>query len=249
MVSSSDMEIKINDKVFLPAAVIVAGLIIAGAVVWNGSRPATPDSPQAAGTGTVPSPSVNIEDVEIAGHPYIGKENAPVTIAFWSDFQCPYCKSFEVGHDQIPTPAAFPDIIKNYIDTGKAKIVFLDLPLTQLHPNALNMALYGRAVWKLYPEQYVAWREAILTRQGEDFGNASSVDALNATIAGLDAARIKADVQANKAAYQKMIDADTAQAGKFGVNATPSFIIGTQLLAGAYPYQNFEDAIKAALGK
>jgi protein-disulfide isomerase len=244
MVSSWDMDTKTNDKYLMPGALLVGLALIAGAVYWNGQHPST------AVQGTNPTgtaSAVNIKDVNIKDAPYIGEKNAPVTMAFWSDFQCPYCKAAEVGHEQIPTKPAMPEIVKNYVDTGKVKVVFMDLPLTQIHPNANNMALYGRSVWKLYPEQYFAWREAIFAKQGEKFGDAASVDALNATIAGLDAARIKADVQANTATYQKLIDADVAQARKFGINGTPGTIIGKEFISGAYPYERFQTAIETVL--
>ena len=231
-----------NSK-FLPAAVIVAGLLIAGAVMWNGSRPAGP-----AGTGT--APAVGIKNVKTDGNPFIGQPNAPVTIAFWSDFQCPYCKALEVGGvPQIPTPPALPDIIKNYVDTGKVKIVFMDFVF--LGSDSVTAALYSRSVWKLYPNQYLAWRTAMYTAQDQEgdqgFGDAASIDALNVTITGIDAAKVAADVKENTGAYQAMIDADRIEAQKAGVSATPSFVVDTQLIQGAYPYAKFQAAIDAAL--
>jgi protein-disulfide isomerase len=83
----------------------------------------------------------------------------------------------------------------------------------------------------------------------QGFGNAASIDKLTATISGIDAAAVAADVKANAAQYQAMLDADKTEASKLGVAATPSFIIGTKLLAGAYPYAQFETAINTALGK
>lgn len=233
-----------NNK-FLPVAVVLAGLLIAGAVMWNGSHPQAGTGSQQAG-----APKVDIKNVKMAGNPFIGNANAPVTIAFWSDFQCPFCKSVEVGGvPQIPTPPAIPDIIKNYVDTGKVKIVFMDFVF--LGNDSVTAALYNQSVWKLYPDQYFAWRTAMYVAQDEEgdrgFGNAASIDKLNATISGIDAAKIKADVDANKAAYQAEIDADKAEALKVGINATPSFVIGTQVLAGAYPYVNFKAAIDALL--
>ena len=107
-------------KYLLPIAVIAAGLLIAGAVVWNNARPAGPGQ---GGAGAV----VDVKDVKTEGNPFIGRADAPLTIAFWSDFQCPYCRSVEVGGvPQIPTPPAVPDIIRDYVDTGKVKIVFID---------------------------------------------------------------------------------------------------------------------------
>jgi protein-disulfide isomerase len=232
-----------NNKYFLPISVIAAGLLIAGAVVWNGSNPAGNTATQ---DGKV---VVNIKNVKTAGNPFIGKENAPVTIAFWSDFQCPYCKAFEVGGvPQITTPAAFPQILKNYVDTGKAKVVFMDFAF--LGDDSITAAQYSRAVWKLYPAQYFDWRTAVMVAQDQEhggFGNAASIDALSAKIAGIDATKLAADVEANASTYNTMIEADKAEAGKVGVQATPSFVIGTEVIGGAYPFARFQTAIDALL--
>lgn len=236
---------EMSSKFFLPAAVIVAGLIIAGAVIWNGSRP-TP----APGSGTA---AVDIKNVKTEGEPFIGNQNAPLTIAFWSDFQCPYCKAFEVGGiPQIPTPPAFPDIVKNYVDSGKVKIVFKDVVFLspRMGMDSLTAVLYGQSVWKLYPNQYLAWREAMLTAQDEEgggFGDAASIDKLNATIAGIDATRVAEDVKANTNAYTQKASETTAEAQKLGIQATPSFIIGNQLVEGAYPFAQFQSVIDSLL--
>ncbi|HEX8993856.1 MAG TPA: thioredoxin domain-containing protein, partial [Candidatus Paceibacterota bacterium] len=174
-----------NNKYFLPVAVVLAGLFIAGAVLWNGAHPT-------AGTGTTgtnpnPTASANIKNVKTDGDPFIGQANAPVTIAFWSDFQCPFCKQFELN--------TLPQMIKDYVDTGKAKIVFMDFPF--LGNDSISGALYSRSVWKLYPDQYFAWRTAMYNAQDQEgdqgFGNPATIDKLDATIPGLDAAKIAAD--------------------------------------------------------
>ncbi len=226
----------VNNNMSLPVAVLLGALIIAGAVLWSGSRPAAPTGP----TGGA-APAVNIKNVKLTGDPFIGQESAKVTIAFWSDFQCPFCKKFEFE--------TLPDIVKNYVDTGKVKVVFMDFAF--LGQDSITAALYNRAVWKLYPNQYFAWRTAMYNAQDDEgdkgFGDAASIDKLNATIPGLDAVKIAADVKANTVAYQALADADKAEAQKAGVSATPSVIVGKQLIAGAYPYANFQSAIDAAL--
>lgn len=239
------METNEINKLSLPISIVIAGLLIAGAVIWNGQNPST------GSTGSPQVAKVDIKNVKTDGAPFIGQANARVTIAFWSDFQCPYCKAFEVGHEQIPTPAALPDIIKNYVDTGKVKIIFKDFIF--LGNDSVTAGEYNRAIWKLYPNQYFAWRTAIYNAQDQEgdqgFGDAASIDKLNATISGIDATKVAADVKANGATYRAMMDADKAEAQKAGIGATPSFVIGTQLLQGAYPYANFETAINTALGK
>lgn len=235
-----------GNKFFLPLAVILAGLFIAGAVVWSNSNPT------AAPTGTGTAPRVNIKDVKTDNEPFIGQQDAPVTVAFWSDFQCPFCKAVEVGHPQIPTPPALPDIIKNYVDTGKVKVVFKDVVF--LSPrngtDSLTDALYSRSVWKLYPEKYFEWRTAMFIAQDEEgggFGNAASIDKLNATIAGIDAAKVSADVKANTDLYTQQANANTAEAQKLGINSTPSFIVGTQLVVGAQSFASFKAVIDPML--
>jgi|SRR3989344_2208481 len=219
-----------ENKYFLPVAVVLAGLFIGGAVIWNGSHPPT------GGAGGTPS-TVNIKDVKTDGMPFIGKADAPVTVAFWSDFQCPFCKSFEQN--------TLPQIIKDYVDTGKAKVVFFDFAF--LGGDSIAAAAYNLSVWKLYPEQYFAWRTAMYMAQDDEgdngFGDAASIDKLNATVAGLDAAKISADVKANMSAYKTTMDAERAEGQKFGVNATPSFVIGTHMIAGAVPYNQFQAAL------
>jgi len=223
-----------NSK-FLPVAVVVAGLLIAGAVVWNGSR--TPTDPSLAGA----APAVDIQNVDTAGDPFIGKADAPLTIAAWGDFRCSFCKQFEL--------TTLPQIITEYVDTGKVKIVFMDFAF--LGDNSTTAALYGRSVWNLYPSAYHAWRTAVYKAQDEagdpSFGDVASMDRLSATIAGIDAARVAADVKANESAYKAAIDADRTEGQKVGISATPSFVIGTQVIQGAYPYPNFKAAIDAAL--
>ncbi len=228
-----------SSKFFLPAAVVLAGLFIAGAVFWNGSHPT-------AGTAGSPTPgtapSVNIKDVTTTGDPFIGQPNAPTTIAFWSDFQCPFCKQFEV--------TTLPQIIQTYVNTGKVKIVFMDFPF--LGPNSLVDAEYARAIWALYPSQYFAWRTAFYDQQPQEnslsaAANLTWITGVTKSIAGIDVAKVSAAVTANKTAYDAAIQADKTEGQKFGVNATPSFIIGTQLIAGAYPYANFQAAIDAVL--
>lgn len=74
-------------------------------------------------------------NVDIGDSPVKGDENAPVTIVEFSDYECPYCKRhFDQTYGQL---------ISEYVDTGKAKMVFKDFPLS-FHSNAIPAAQAAR---------------------------------------------------------------------------------------------------------
>ncbi len=64
-----------------------------------------------------------------------GDARAPITVYELSDFQCPFCREF--------TLATFPEIERDYIATGKVRWIFVNLPLPELHPNAVAAAEVG----------------------------------------------------------------------------------------------------------
>ena len=227
-----------TNKFLIPAAVILAGLFIGGAVIYNGSHPVGTGT---TGTGTTPT-TVNIKDVKTDGEPFIGSASAPITIAEWSDYQCPFCKQFEL--------TTLPQIIQNYVATGKVKIVFKDFAF--LGPDSMVDAEYARSIWALYPSQWAAWRTALYTQEPQENSlsaadNLTFLATVTNSVAGIDLAKVKADVSANQASYDAAINADKTEAANFGINATPSFVVGTQMIAGAYPYATFDTAIQALL--
>ena len=225
-----------NSRYFLPAAVILAGVFIAGAVIWSGSHPST-GSPQAA---TSTAPAVDIKNVKTDGEPYIGQANAPVTIAEWSDYECPFCKQFEL--------TTLPQIVQNYVTTGKVKVVFKDFSF--LGPNSTTDAEYARAVWALYPAQFSTWRTTLFNREPQENSlsvadNLAFVLKVTGSVSGIDVKKVTAAVTENQTAYDTVINADKNEGTSFGIQATPSFVIGTQMIAGAYPYATFQTAIDA----
>lgn len=230
---------------YLPGAIILAGALVAVGLYFGLSHSAT----GTAGNGQPAPVAVNVKDIDIKDAPFIGKADAPLTMVFWSDFQCPFCKAIEVGGVQgIPTPAAIPDVIAQYVDTGKLKIVFKDFVF--LGQDSITAAEYEKAVWALYPGKYFDWRTAMYKAQDEEgdqgFGDAPSIDALNKKL-GLDAAKVKALVAKNKDAYDAAIQKSTQDAQKFGVSGTPAFVVGTKSISGAQPLSAFTAAIDSQL--
>lgn len=233
-------------KFYMPGAIVIGAIIIGFFLMQGLSQMGTGG---ALPGGQQPTVAVDVEDVKTDGDPYIGEKNAPVTLVYWSDYQCPFCKAVEVGGVQgITITPSLPILIKDYVDTGKLKIVFKDYPF--LSEDSTTAALYGRAVWALYPNKYWEWREAMYHAQDEEhggFGDEASILTLTRGIAGIDADRVRADVAANTAAYQAKLDADRAEGSSFGVNGTPGFITGKTLIPGAVEPATFTQAIDAQL--
>ncbi|MDE2021862.1 MAG: thioredoxin domain-containing protein [Patescibacteria group bacterium] len=239
----------------VPAAIIIAGAIIGGSLIIGlrsanvgnvGSGTAAP-----VGAAAPAAKAVNVKNVKItASDPYIGKANAPVTLAYWSDYQCPFCKAVEVGGvPQITVSASIPTLIKNYVDTGKLRIVFKDYPF--LGNDSITAALYEHAVWEKYPSLFYTWREAMFKAQDQEgdvgFGNEASILKLIATIPGMDANALKALVAENKDRYTTEMNADKDEGTSLGVQGTPAFITGTVFIDGAQPLSSFTSAIDAQL--
>ena len=240
--NTSSSSVDTLQKFSVPLAIVIAGALIAGAVYMNGQKQPVAGGPQ--------QPSVNIKDVKIGpDDPYIGKENAPVVMAYWSDYQCPFCKAVEVGGiPQIPIEPAMPSLIKDYVQTGKLKIVFKDYAF--LGPDSTTAALYKHAVWELYPEQFYEWHEAIFKAQDEEnggFGDESSILALIRTLPGLDAERLQQKVAEKRDAYLALIAEDQQEGASFGIQGTPGFITGTMLIPGADDLSTFKAAIDSQL--
>ncbi len=218
-------------------AVIIGASVIIGACIVAGVSFGTP---RAADTGGAKVAKVDVKDVNTEGSPFIGNPAAPAVMAYWSDFQCPYCKKFE--------QESFQSVIKDYVATGKLAVVFKDFSF--LGPDSETAALYGRAVWELYPEQYFPWREAMFQAQDEEhggFGDESSVAKLTGTIAGIDGAKVRAQVAAKKDAYLAAITADREEGVQLGITGTPSVIVGTEPIGGFNPYSTYKTAIEKTL--
>jgi protein-disulfide isomerase len=220
-------------------SIIIAGIIIAGAVVFASKQPAA--QPVAATPQQPAAVAVDVAQVKTDGEAFIGNANAPVTMAYWYDYQCPFCQKNE--------KETMPQIIKNYVDTGKVKIVFKDYQF--LGPDSQTLGKVSRAVWDTTPTKFYQWHKAMFDNQGtENTGWATKEKILSVTTGVLgdtDAQKVMQLAITNADAYQKEMDADKAEGTAMGINGTPGAIIGKQLVSGAQPYAAFQLAIETAL--
>ncbi len=228
----------------VPISIVLAGIFIALAIYFGGSAP---DIKPANNNFNQPS-AVNIKNVKVENSPFIGNPNAPITIAYWFDYQCPACKYNE---ENLMIP-----LVENYVKTGKVKIVFKDFPFLGLNKkplpimDSINLAVTARAVWEAFPDKYYEWHKTIFAKQGQEnsgWATPEVIENITKAVFGPDSAIISKLVSDKGEIYKTQISADKAEGASFGVDATPSFIVDTELIRGAPAYKQLANYIDSLI--
>lgn len=168
----------------------------------------------------------------------IGREDAPLTLVEFADYQCPYCRQFHA--------AVYERLKKDYIDTGKVRFISRDLPL-DMHGNAMAAANAARCAAE--QNQFWPMRETLIAHADK---LAPGDIARYAEQIGLNEESFRSCVESGK--YLPSIRADMAEASSAGITGTPTFVIGKTTggrmagtkLVGAQPYEVFANLLDAA---
>lgn len=226
----------------IPIAIVVAGILIAGAVVLtNKGVTPTPTLGQVGQVEEQPAEKeVPKETYALAKDDHVlGNPSAPVRIIEYSDFQCPYCKKFHPTVKQI---------MDEYGKTGQVALVYRHFPLDSIHPQARPLAIASECVaeqggdtafWKAY--------DMIMTQE-TDF-NLKDLSSI-ARASGVDAAKLQSCVDSNK--YDERVTRDFTSGVNAGVQGTPfSFVVHqdgrVEKVGGAYPYANVKAILDSLL--
>ena len=208
--------------------------ILTGYIVW-GRPPAqaqTLGDNQSAVQGPVaaPTPEYTRYDIPFDGFPSLGPADAPIVLVEFSDFQCPFCKSF---HDETYRQllAAYP---------GKIRFVYRHLPLTSIHPEAFPSAEASMCA----NEQNVFWEYHDKLFENQD-SLGRDLYMQTATDLSLDAAMFEECLNAEK--YKDLIQQDLEFAINLGIRSTPTFFINGIPLVGAQPLETFKQLIDKEL--
>jgi protein-disulfide isomerase len=177
--------------------------------------------PTAAGAVAPPSPADTISRRADRGR-ILGDSTASVWLVEASDFQCPFCKQW---HD-----AAFASIVKDYVNTGRVRVAFLNMPLNihQFAKQASEAAMCASVQDRFWP-----MHDSLFATQGiwEKMQNAASMfDTL--------ANENHVEMTAWRTCMEKhltipLIEADYDRARKAGAGSTPTFFAGGRVLSGA----------------
>lgn len=193
-----------------------------------------------AGSPTAPAPTTpQTVTVSLGSSPAMGKDDAPLTLVEFTDFQCPFCRR---AHDD-----ALDELKKKYVDSGRVRLVSRNLPLS-FHPNAEPAA--HAALCAMQQNQFWPMRDKLFATNTD-----LSVTNIFKIVAELklDEAQFRACFEAKTFAAQ--IAQDAKDAGAVGITGTPSFVLGKKngdrvtgtLLVGAKPFSVFEAEIEKQL--
>lgn len=181
--------------------------------------------------------------IAVGGHPFKGHPHARVTLVEFSDYQCPFC----ARHAR----EAFPQLEREYINTGKVKYVFRDFPIVSIHKDAFKAAEAAHCArdrgkfWEMHDRLFA--HQAALGPKDL---------LLHAQTLGLDPQEFQRCVDSGK--FAATIRQGLADGQRAGVRGTPTFFLGltdandarirtVRMIRGAQSYATFRDAIEALL--
>jgi len=175
-------------------------------------------------------------DAPLAGRSK-GASSAPVTVYEMSDFQCPYCRRFALE--------TFPTLEREYINTRKVRWVFVNFPITEIHPNAAAAA----AVAHCAARQGAFWQvhDLLYTHQ-ETWAPLKEPGPFLATLA--DSAKISRKMLLSCLASSDTrteIESEAEGSRRAGANSTPSFYIEGGIMSGALPVEVFRRVLDSVV--
>ena len=168
----------------------------------------------------------------------IGDENAPITIIEYASLSCSHCADFHVN--------TLPELIKEFVDTGKAKIVFRDFPFN--YP-----ALLGSMVLRCVPDNIrYQYSNALYQLQSKWVvrENAKTKQELYKIMqsGGMTKENFNNCIENAELENEILKEVMNAQS-EFNIQSTPSFIINGILLQGNKPIKEFRQIINKILSE
>lgn len=175
------------------------------------------------------------------GSPTLGSDSAQVTIIEFGDYQCPFCKKWNLETK--------PLIEKNYIDTDKARLIYVDFPIIGTDSIKAHAGSYCAAEQSLY-WQYHDFLYANQGRENSGWASANNLKTLVSGISGLDQDLFSQCIDSGK--YEDRVKENKNIATKSGARSTPGFIVvgpdGNAVpITGAQPYSTFQKTIDGML--
>ena len=195
--------------------------------------------------------------IELTGSPILTtKQDVPLDIYYWYDYQCSFCKQFEMGDY-----AALPQLVRNEVTNGTVRIVLLQYP--RYGPRSVTAAVMAKCLWGIVkdsnPERFWKWHHTVFKQQTRDVGGAwvsrKSLLGYARKITGIDARAVDQCMRQNRQQIEADIRNERKRGKKEGFIQTPGFILYNPntkrhvQMKGAQPYPRFQYHINALLNQ
>ena len=166
----------------------------------------------------------------------LGNPQAPITIVEYASLTCPHCAHF--ANDVLP------EIKKEWIDTGKAKLVLRDFPLDE---PALRAAMIARCA---PPERYYAFADTFFAAQEKWVRSTDYREALArlAKLGGMGQAEFDTCIT-NTELENKIVEGRLRATQELEVTSTPTFFVNGSKLAGAPTKEEFDKLLTGLAAK
>ncbi len=171
----------------------------------------------------------NPVQADLNGYTFRGPADAQLTLVEYSDFECPFCSR---GFNTVM------ELMNKY--KGKIRFAYKHLPLS-FHPQAMPAAQYYEAIRLQSPEKAWEFHDRIYKDQRKLQNGESFLKSLAKELK-VDMNKLATDVKSP--AVQSRIDADMAEAAKYGFQGTPGFLLNGVPVKGAYPTSHFDGIIE-----
>lgn len=222
-----------NEKLYLPIAIIIGAVIIAGMVFYTKNPQQFSQTPSGSLASSEDQADGSSGQFNVSGNDHIrGNIEAPVTIIEYSDFECPFCSRFHPTMQQV---------LADYSD--QVRWVYKHFPLDQIHAQARPAAEASECVWEQKGNdgfwQFADGLFENQSRLGESFYKELAGNL------GLNMDQFNDCVSSRK--YKDKVEADYQEGIKAGVRGTPGNFINGKSIPGAVPYSTLKAAVDQAL--
>ena len=165
----------------------------------------------------------------------MGDPDAPITIIEYASLTCPHCARFHVY--------TLPELKANWLDTGRAKLVFRDLPTAPA-----NLALALAMIARCAPEdRYFPIIDALYENQQDWKRFRNALAALDRALEHAGVPKSEADAcMADEALYQGLVKRINEGQQKDAIRMTPSFVINGKVYTGAMEYEEIDRILRAS---
>ncbi len=226
----------------VPVSILIGAILIStsicwssGKILWFQSKAVAQVQGQNAQAGTQNPAGGKVVLNLNPNTPYLGNSKAKVTVVEYADYRCPFCEKFYTD--------VYSKLKSEYIDTDKIKFMYQDFAFLGPDSNTAAEATHCAA------DQNMFWQyhDYLFTHQGSessDWASSANQKKIAQTL-GLSTSQFNQCLDSGK--YKQEVLNETDAGKKYGVTGTPSVFVNGQILVGAQPLTNFEQAINAAL--